>query len=107
MNTPSPYAKPTITCFSARGRIPRSGQIFAHRYTQLMRKKLAVWIASVFALLAAEAQAQLYIDVYPSQSDTNKTLWIFKGSSTATNSGYIRKENNLVAGRNSITAHGD
>ena len=44
-----------------------------------MRKNLAVWIASAFALLAAESQAQLHITVYPSKDDNNKTLWIFKG----------------------------
>ncbi len=38
-----------------------------------------------------EAQAQLIIDVYPSQDNpTGETLWIFSGSSTASSAGSIR-----------------
>ncbi len=29
-----------------------------------------------------QAQAQLYIDIYPSQDNNNQTLWVFSGSST-------------------------
>ncbi len=42
------------------------------------------------------AQAQLIIDVYPSQDNpTNQTIWIFSGSSTAGNSGSIRTSGNF------------
>ena len=37
-----------------------------------------------------QAQAQLFINVYPSQDSTNQTLWIFSGSSTASQSETIR-----------------
>ncbi len=30
-----------------------------------------------------EAQAQLYLDIFPSQDSTNNTLWVFSGSSQA------------------------
>ena len=30
-----------------------------------------------------QSQAQLYVDIYPSQESTNGTLWIFSGSTTA------------------------
>ena len=37
-----------------------------------------------------KAQAQMIINVYPSQDSTNQTLWIFSGSSSATGSTSIR-----------------
>ena len=37
-----------------------------------------------------EAQAQLLINVYPSQDNNNQTIWIFSGSSTAGASNSIR-----------------
>ncbi len=46
-----------------------------------------------------EAQAQLYLDIFPSQDSTNNTLWVFSGSSQASvtiaNVGpYIRRSGN-------------
>ncbi len=37
-----------------------------------------------------KGEAQLYVDIYPSQEYTNGTLFIFSGSSTTTRSGSIR-----------------
>ena len=47
---------------------------------------------ALLALVPLEqSQAQLYIDIYPSQDNlTSQTLWIFSGSSTAASSGTIR-----------------
>ncbi len=47
-------------------------------------KPLALGVFIATALLALEqSQAQLFINVYPSQdSPTNQTLWVFSGSST-------------------------
>ena len=46
---------------------------------------------------ATTAQAQLVIDVYPSQDDPTKTLWIFSGSSTAHYGSSIRSSQNYHA----------
>ncbi len=41
-------------------------------------------MVSALSLVSGEqSQAQLYIDIYPSQESTNGTLWIFSGSTTA------------------------
>ncbi len=38
---------------------------------------------SALSLVSLEqGQAQLYLDIFPSQDDTNATLWVFSGSST-------------------------
>ena len=52
------------------------------------RKGLAFGAFLVAATLLAlapleQSQAQLYIDIFPSQDDTNATLWVFSGSSRA------------------------
>ena len=47
-----------------------------------------------------EAQAQLLINVYPSQDHTNQTLWIFSGTSTTLASDHIRTS----SGSNSYSA---
>ncbi len=49
-------------------------------------------VASALLSLAPleQSQAQLYVDIYPSQEYTNGTLFIFSGSSTTTRSGSIR-----------------
>ena len=59
------------------------------------RKGLALGAFVVAATLLAlapleQAQAQLYIDIFPSQDDTNATLWIFSGSTTAARTSTIR-----------------
>ncbi len=42
-------------------------------------------VSALASLIPLEqSQAQLYIDIYPSQESTNGTLWIFSGSTTAT-----------------------
>ena len=44
-------------------------------------------LLAVVACLCAgggyKAQAQLYLDIFPSRDSTNQTLWVFSGSSTA------------------------
>ncbi len=42
-------------------------------------------MVSALSLVAGEqeAQAQLYLDIFPSQDSTNNTLWVFSGSSQA------------------------
>ena len=49
-----------------------------------MKQKLSLFVA--FACICGggggyNAQAQLYVDIFPSQDDTNATLWVFSGSS--------------------------
>ena len=41
-----------------------------------------------------DAQAQLILDVYPSQDSTNHTLWIFSGSSSVATPGTLRTSGN-------------
>ncbi len=50
-------------------------------------KRLTVALLLTVAVLLPfvpleQSQAQLFVDVYPSQDDNEKTIWIFSGSST-------------------------
>ena len=47
-----------------------------------MKQKLSLLAAFVCICGGYKAQAQLVINVYPSQDHTNQTLWIFSGSGT-------------------------
>lgn len=111
MNTPSPLRQANHHgCASLNHESnPAFGRILVAKplHSQLKMKSLFLFFIFIVSLALPKASAQLYIDVYPSQDDANKTLWIFKGSSNAATNGWIRKEDNLVPPRNSITAHGD
>lgn len=51
----------------------------------LANKRLTVLLLTATLLslaLIEQSQAQLFVDVYPSQDDNGKTIWIFSGSST-------------------------
>lgn len=55
--------------------------------------------------LATTAQAQLFINIYPSQDNDNQTIWIFSGSSTAHYGSSIRSSQNFHR-RDSWKAYG-
>ena len=54
---------------------------------QYINIKRSFSLLAVVACLCAgggyKAQAQLYLDIFPSQDNNNQTLWIFSGSSSA------------------------
>ena len=57
-----------------------------------MRQKLSL-LAAIVCICGGggyKAQAQMIINVYPSQDSTNQTLWIFSGSSSASDGDSIR-----------------
>ena len=58
-------------------------------------KKWVSMIALAGFLATTGAQAQLIIDIYPSQDNPNQTLWIFSGSSTARYGSTIRSSGNF------------
>lgn len=45
-------------------------------------------------ILATPAQAQLFIEIYPSQDNANQTLWFFSGESIAHHTSTIRSSGN-------------
>ena len=71
---------------------------------------VAVLAVSALSSLAPieQSQAQLLVSVYPSQDDTNQTLWIFSGSSTTSHpsttsirsSGNYNNRDTLAVGSN-------
>ena len=51
----------------------------------------ALVVFAISSLVSLEqSQAQLFVNVYPSQDNTNQTLWIFRDSSTASDNDSIR-----------------
>ncbi len=51
------------------------------------------WLA-LAGFLATTAEAQLFINVYPSQNNTNQTLWLFSGEQQAEHTSTIRSSGN-------------
>ena len=67
-----------------------------------MNRKLFFLVAVVYlcgggggGVQSYKAQAQLIIDVYPSQDSSTNTLWIFSGSSSGTSAGMLRTSGNF------------
>ena len=61
-----------------------------------MKRKLSLFVA-VFCICGGggyNAQAQLIIDVYPSQDTPTNSIWIFSGSSTVATAGELRTSGN-------------
>ena len=59
----------------------------------ILRKQSFSFLVAVVCLCGGggyNAQAQMIINVYPSQDHTNRTIWIFSGSSTASANNSIR-----------------
>ena len=55
-----------------------------------------IWLALAMIWTAPpESQAQLFIEVFPSQDNPNQTLWIFAGDSTALSDNTIRSSGNF------------
>ena len=64
-------------------------------YRKKQRQRTALGLAGMLMIwTATTAQSQLFIDVYPSQDNTNQTLWIFSGQSTAHYTSTIRSSGN-------------
>ncbi len=68
-------------------------------FNALRTKRTALGLAGMALIwLSTTAQAQLHINVYPSQDNTNQTLWIFRGGfSTAHYPSSIRSSGNYHA----------
>ena len=59
-----------------------------------MKQKFSLLAAFVCICGGGEVQAQLFINVYPSQDNVNQTLWIFSGTGTARASSAVRTGSN-------------
>ena len=70
------------------------------RFNALWTKRTTlglIWLALTMIGTATTAQAQLYIDVYPSKDNDNQTIWIFHGESGAGITTSIRNSGNYHA----------
>ena len=68
----------------------------AMKFNAKLTKRTALgWAGMALIWTATTAQAQLIIDVYPSQDNPTKTLWIFRDSSTAHYGSSIRSSGNF------------
>ncbi len=68
------------------------------RFNAILTKRTALgWAGMALIWATPESQAQLLIDVYPSQDNSNQTLWIFSGSSAANYGSSIRSSGNYHA----------
>ena len=71
-----------------------SGQAGKRAYNCRLLAALFVSALSSLFVPLEQSQAQLVINVYPSQDNTNQTIWIFSGSSTARDNWGIRTSGN-------------